>query len=84
MNNYHASNDLLDSYNEFIKELSHILSTLENNNNEVIGAGYFNINLLQINDRHVFGEYFDLLTNQSFYPKKSHFTPDYQTIMQHS
>ncbi len=53
------------SYNE----ISPVLSTLENNKNEVIVTGYFNINLLQINDRHVFGEYFNSLTNHSFYPK---------------
>ncbi len=46
-----------------------MLSTLQNNNNEVIVAGDFNINLLQINDRHVFGEYFDMVTSHSFYPK---------------
>ncbi len=49
-----------------------MLSTLQNNNNEVIVAGDFNINLLQINDRHVFGEYFDMLKSHSFwYAQKS-------------
>ncbi len=65
---YRPPNDLLDSYNKFIKELSPVLSTLQNINNEVIVAGDFNINLLQINDRHIFGEYFDMLTSQ-FLPK---------------
>ncbi len=69
VNIYRPPNDLLDSYNEFIKELSPVLSTLQNNNNEVRVAGDFNINLLQINDTHVFGEYFDKLTSHSFYPK---------------
>ncbi len=83
VNIYRPPNDLLDSYNEFIKELSLVLSTLQNNNNEVIVAGDFNINLLQINDGLIFGEYFDLFTNHSFYPKIT-LPPDYQTIMQRS
>ncbi len=69
VNIYRPPNDLLDSYNELIKELSAVLSTLQNNNNEVLVAGNFNINLLQINDRNVFSEYFDMFTSHSFYPK---------------
>ncbi len=71
VNIYCPPYDLLDSYNEFIKELSPVLSTLQNNNNEIIVASDFNINLLQINDRHVVGEYFDMLTSHSFYPKST-------------
>ncbi len=68
VNIYRPPNDLLNSYNDFIKELSPILSTLENSYNKVIVADDFNINLIQINDN-VFGDYFDLVTNHSFYPK---------------
>ncbi len=68
LNIYCPPNDL-DRYNEFIKVLSPVLSTLQNNNNEVIVAGDFNINLVQFNDRHIFGDYFDMLTSHSFYPK---------------
>ncbi len=32
-------------------------------------TGDFNIDLLKINDKHVIGEYFDMLTSHSFYPK---------------
>ncbi len=68
VNMYHPPNDLLDSYNEFIKELTPVISTFQNNNNEIIVAGDFNINLLQINDRHIVGEYFDMFTSHSVYP----------------
>ncbi len=51
-NLYRPPNELNDSYNEFIRDLSPILSTLENNKNEVITAGNFNIDLLKLNDKH--------------------------------
>ncbi len=35
VNIYHPPNDLLDSFNEFIKELSPVLSTLQNNNKKL-------------------------------------------------
>ncbi len=55
-----------------------MLRTLE----KVIIAGDFNIDLLKINDKNTFSEYFDMLTNNSFYPKL-HFQQDFQTIMEH-
>ncbi len=54
---------------EFITELSPILSTLENNKNEVIIAGDFNFDLLKLNYKHIISDYFDRLTSHSFYPK---------------
>ncbi len=45
VNIYRPLNDLLDSYNEYIKEVFPVLSMLQNNNNEVKVAGHFNINL---------------------------------------
>jgi len=68
-NIYRPPNDINECYTEFIHELSPILSKLETNNNDVIIAGDFNIDLLKINDKHIFNEYFDMLTNHSFYPK---------------
>ncbi len=62
-------NELTDSYNEFIRELSPILSKLDNNNNNVIIAGDFNSDLLKLNDKHIISEYCDTLTSHSFYPK---------------
>ncbi len=68
---YRPLNELTDSYNEFIRELSLIQSTLENNKNDIIIAGDFNIDLLKLNDKHIISEYFDTLTSHSFYPKST-------------
>ncbi len=68
-NIYRPPKDILENYNEFINEFSQILNTLESNNTDVIIAGDFNIDLLKINEKQVFGDYFDMLTSHSFYPK---------------
>ncbi len=62
-------NELVDFYNEFISELSSVLKSLEKNKCEVIASVDFNIDLLKINNKQVFRDYFDMLTNNSFYPK---------------
>ncbi len=38
-------------------------------NTECIITGDFNIDLLQINEKEIFSEFFDTLTDSSFYPK---------------
>ncbi len=43
--------------------------SFKKNKNKVIFTGDFNIDLLKINDKHVIGEYLDMLTSHSFYPK---------------
>ncbi len=40
-------------------------------NKEVIITGDFNIDLLKVDDKHIIGEYFDMLTSYSFYPKST-------------
>ncbi len=45
------------------------LVKLEKNNKEVILAGDFNIDLLKLNEKNIISEYFDMITNNSFYPK---------------
>ncbi len=62
-------NELVDFYNEFISELSPVLKSLEKNKSEVIVSGDFNIDLLKINNKQVFSDYFDMLTNNSLCPK---------------
>ena len=42
-----------DNLNVFIEELSYTLSSLENNNTQLILAGDFNINLLKLNDNEI-------------------------------
>ncbi len=68
-NIYQPPNHVIDSYNEFINELSPILNLLEKNNSEVIVSGDFNIDVLKLNDKQVISDYFDMFTNHSFYPK---------------
>ena len=50
----------------FIRELTPILSAIEKRNVEVILAGDFNIDLLQVNRKSIFSEFFDLLTSLVF------------------
>ncbi len=66
-NIYRPPNELTDFHNEFISELSPVLKSLETNKCEVIISGDFNIDLLKINDKQVISDYFDMLTNHSFY-----------------
>ena len=51
--------------NEFIPLLDH----LQKNKSEVIIAGDYNIDLLQIKDNAIFGEYFNSVVAQSVFPK---------------
>ena len=68
-NIYRPPRDLNRNYKQFIEELMPILSLYEKDNSEMVLAGDFNINLLKINDREVFGEFFETLISSSFYPK---------------
>ena len=54
--------------NAFIDEFSHIISSLENNNNHLILAGDFNINLLKLNENELYSNFFDTLKSHSLYP----------------
>ncbi len=56
-------------YRQFIEEISPILSSFKNENSECIIVGDLNINLLKVNEGEVLGEFFDTLTENSFYPK---------------
>ena len=53
----------------FLDPLRHILKSLKRGNSTVIFAGDFNINLLQIQEREKFQEYFDLLTTHNLLPQ---------------
>ena len=54
---------------KFIEELTPILNQVENINSDIIIGGDFNINLLKLNERLKFSEYFDLFISHSFFPK---------------
>ncbi len=46
-----------------------LLGSVESNINEAILTEDFNIDLLTLNNKQVFSEYFDMLTSKSFYLK---------------
>ena len=53
----------------FLDKLSPIIHSLTKHNTETIIVGDMNIDLLKINDRTKYQEYFDLLINNSFIPQ---------------
>ena len=57
-NIYRPPRDLNVNYQQFINEFSLLLSTFDQNNPEVIIVGDFNINLLKINQKEIFSEFF--------------------------
>ena len=68
-NVYRPPNNTNDIYQTFTNEFSPILKNLQNKNCEVIIAGDYNIDLLKINDNPTFGNYFNSLVAQSFFPQ---------------
>jgi len=83
-NIYRPPNNLNHKYRQFIQELTPTLKALENMNTESIITGDFNIDLLKINERNVFSEFFDSLTVNSFYPKitlPTRFSNDHGTLI---
>ncbi len=65
---YRPPNENFEFYNQFIEEFAPILVNLDKNNKDVILAGDFNIDILNINEKHI-SEYFDMPTSNSFNPK---------------
>ena len=53
----------------FIEEISPIINTLQKENKYAATVGDFNINILQINEREKFEEFFDLMCTNNFFPK---------------
>ncbi len=68
-NIYRATLYLNEHYTAFINEFKPHLSRLESNNTEVMIVGDFNINLLKLNTTPLISDYFDMMTEHSFYPK---------------
>ena len=58
-NIYRPPKNFNQKYRQFTQELTPILKSLENMNTECIITGDFNIDLLQINEREVFSEFFN-------------------------
>ena len=66
-NVYRPSRNTNNGYQRFINEFTPILSHLDKRNSEIILAGDYNIDPLQINRNRIVEEFFDLLTSHSFY-----------------
>ncbi len=49
-------------------DFKHVISNLGNESTDVIVTGDTNIDLLKINEREVFSDFFDSVTSHSFYP----------------
>ena len=56
------------SIDRFLDPFNTIIETLQKDNSTLIIGGDFNINLLQLNEREKFQEYYDLLVTRSLYP----------------
>ncbi len=50
--------EFINEFAEFINEFAPILNKFQTNNNESIIAGDFNIDLLKLNDKPIFSDYF--------------------------
>ena len=57
------------SIEDFLHEFKPVLEIFDKGNSSKIIAGDFNINLLELNDRQKFQEYFDTFVTKGFYPK---------------
>ena len=68
-NFYRPPRELIENYRDFINEFGTVISNLGPQNCEKIITGDFNIDLLKLNEKAIIADYFDQLTNQSFYPK---------------
>ena len=58
-----------NTVSSFLKELQPVVHQLSRDSSSVIITGDFNINLLEVNVRLKFHEYFDLFVTNGFYPK---------------
>ena len=65
-NIYRPPRGRTDDYNIFLNEFDNLLKKLKG---EVIIAGDFNIDLLKINEKTVFSEYFECILSNGFIPK---------------
>ena len=69
-NIYRPPRPSMENYNKFINEFSTVISTLPcHQNNSVILAGDYNINMLKINEQEHCSTFFDMLTSFSLFPQ---------------
>ena len=69
-NIYRPPRPSTENYNKFINEFSTVISTLPcHQNNSVILAGDYNINMLKINEQEHCSTFFDMLTSFNLFPQ---------------
>ena len=68
-NVYRPPKDINENYQTFIDEFANKLVYLNNNRNEVIIAGYYNFDLLNINGKPITSEYVDTITSHGLFSK---------------
>ena len=68
-NIYRPPRNTNENISSFIDELRSIISSFDKRNQDIIIAGDFNINLLKLNDKELYNDYFDMLTSLSYFPK---------------
>ena len=66
---------------KFIEEMSPIINTLQKENKYATIVDDFNINLLQINEREKFDEFFDLMCTNIFFSKNNSSNPQLKVIL---
>ena len=63
------NNNNNENIDQFLRELDPLLQKLDTMNYDIALAGDYNINLLKINERLKFSEFFDKMLSHSLYPK---------------
>ena len=68
-NIYWPQRDFNVDYRQFTDEFAALLTLFDSCNNEILIAGYFNINLLETNEKEIFSDFFVTVAERSFFPK---------------
>ena len=68
-NIYRPPRDNIDNYNSFTNDMNSILSDLQRSKSNAIITGDFNIDLLKIQEKPIFQEYFNTFLSNGFIPK---------------
>ena len=63
------NNNNNNNVQQFINEITPILQKYDSQNNDILLAGDFNINLLKIEEREIYATFLDLMMSHSFFPK---------------
>ena len=68
-NIYRPPRSTIPILREFLDELAPVMNSLDMPNHNVILGGYYNINLLKVNENILYGEFLDLLMSHSLNPQ---------------